>query len=318
MQIASCPICENTQNTILYFKEEDLYTGRFSFNVLRCNNCTHLFSFPFPPEKILRASYENANEVFRKDLKRTNKKIEKWNNPWRRFILKEYLGYKNGSSKNIIRCLFAKFLARFTSISPLPFHNGGKVLDVGCNNGLYLHLLKSLGWEVQGIDIDRNACNLAKELGIDVFCGNLEDANFPESFFDVVRFNQVLEHLPDPKKALEEAKRILKKDGKIYISVPNSRSMARFLFKDIWLTTGHIQGFSPRPIEYLCKDLGLKIKSMRFNSNTKLLLKGMDYFFSTNGAFLKNKFMRYIIVSPLGFLLNLLHLSDTFTVEVER
>ena len=67
---------------------------------------------------------------------------------------------------NILKYLCALFLSRFTSLNLLPFHKDGRILDVGCNNGLYLHLLKNLGWQVWGVEIDRNACKLAKELDI--------------------------------------------------------------------------------------------------------------------------------------------------------
>lgn len=320
MIVANCPLCESPNNSLLYFKEEELVLGKFSFNILRCNNCSHLFSFPLPPPKELDSTYEEAREVFLSDLEKTNKKIKKWKRPWRRFVLREYLGYKKTPSRNILKYLCASILSRFTSSSILPFHKEGKILDVGCNNALYLYLLKNLGWQVWGVEIDRNACKLAKELDINAFCGDLEKANFPESFFDVVRFNQVLEHIPYPKKTIDEAKRILKKDGKIYISVPNTRSFAFFLFREMWLGTGHVQGFSPRSIRYLCGDLGLRIKSMRFNSSRDLLLKGIDYFFRGRkiDVSLENGFMRYIIASPFSFLLNIFHLSDTLTVEAEK
>jgi len=320
MKNTKCPVCENPENRLLYSKEEDLAAEKFSFNILRCDNCSHLFSFPLPSSRELNSTYEESKAIFLDDLKKTNKKIKKWDKGWRRFILKEYLGYKKILSRNSLKYLCAFFMSRFTSFTLLPFHGEGKILDVGCYNGLYLHLLKNLGWDVQGVELDRNACRLARELGISTFCGELENAGFTEESFDVVRFNQVLEHIPEPKKTINEAKKVLKKGGRIYISVPNARSLARLLFKDMWLGTGHVQGFSPRSIACLCRHLGFKIKSMRFNSSRNILINGTDYFFKGMGKdiSLKNRFTYYVIVSPLNLILNILHLSDTLTVEAEK
>lgn len=320
MKNTKCPVCENPENRSLYSKEEDLAAGKFSFNILRCDNCSHLFSFPSPSSKELNSTYEESKAIFLDDLKKTDKKIKKWDEEWRKFILKEYLGYKKIPSRSSLKYLCAFFMSRFTSLTLLPFHGEGKILDVGCYNGLYLHLLKNLGWDVRGVELDRNACRLAGELDISTFCGELENARFAEESFDVVRFNQVLEHIPDPKKTINEAKRVLKKGGKLYISVPNARSLARLLFKDIWLGTGHVHGFSPRSIIYLCRHLGFKIKSMRFNSSRNILINGTDYFLKSTGKdiLLKSGFTRYVIAPPLNLILDILHLSDTLTIEAER
>ncbi|NQT75650.1 MAG: class I SAM-dependent methyltransferase [Candidatus Omnitrophica bacterium] len=321
MKNTKCPVCENPENRLLYSKEEDLAAEKFSFNILRCGNCSHLFSFPLSSSGELNSNYEETRAIFLDDLKKTNKKIKKWDKGWRKFILKEYLGYKKTPSRNSLKYLCAFFMSRFTSLTLVPFHGEGKILDVGCYNMLYLHLLKNLGWDVQGVEIDRNACRLAMELDISTFCGELENAGFAEESFDVVRFNQVLEHIPDPKKTINEAKRVLKKGGRLYISVPNARSLARLLFGDIWLgPAGHVQGFSPRSATYLCRHLGFKIKSMRFNSSRNILINGIDYFLKGMGKdiSLKNRFTRYAIASPLNFILNILHLSDTLTVEAEK
>jgi SAM-dependent methyltransferase len=130
----------------------------------------------------------------------------------------------------------------------------------------------------------------------------------------------VLEHIPDPKKTIEEAMRILKKDGKVYISIPNARSLAFFLFKDAWLDTGHVQGFTPGSIRYFCEDLGLKVKSIRFSSSKNLLIIGSNYFFKRRGSNIsfKNGFILRIAAAGFSFILNILHFSDTLTVEAEN
>ena len=66
----------------------------------------------------------------------------------------------------------------------IPFVKGGKVLDIGCGNSSYLAWLKKLGWEVFGVEIDKSCVEYAqKEYGIDLFCGDLLEAGFPERHF---------------------------------------------------------------------------------------------------------------------------------------
>ncbi|MCH7916171.1 MAG: class I SAM-dependent methyltransferase [Deltaproteobacteria bacterium] len=69
------------------------------------------------------------------------------------------------------------------------------------------------------------AVSRARSLGLKVYQGRLENAGFTDGLFDVVCLNHVLEHLPDPQVTMREIKRILKPDGIVYITVPNTRSL---------------------------------------------------------------------------------------------
>lgn len=111
---------------------------------------------------------------------------------------------------------------------------GRKVLEVGCRAGnLTQHFAP--GNEVVGVDIDRAALKLFEErLGakghwIDV---DEEPLPFADKSFDVVVFSEVMEHVRFPQKALTEIRRVLKLDGRLIGSVPNSyrlRNRLRFL-----------------------------------------------------------------------------------------
>ncbi|MBU1913321.1 MAG: hypothetical protein KKB22_07305, partial [Candidatus Omnitrophica bacterium] len=62
-----CPVCVNRENAILYYKNEKLDTGEFSYRILRCNSCSHLFSFPLPAFKESDSIYEESRAVFLND-----------------------------------------------------------------------------------------------------------------------------------------------------------------------------------------------------------------------------------------------------------
>ncbi|NBV23200.1 MAG: class I SAM-dependent methyltransferase [Proteobacteria bacterium] len=111
---------------------------------------------------------------------------------------------------------------------------GKKVLEVGCRAGnLTQHFLE--GNQVTGVDIDRAALKLFEERlackghWVDV---DDEPLPFPDKSFDVVVFSEVMEHVRFPQKALGEIRRVLKLNGQLVGSVPNSfrfRNRLRFL-----------------------------------------------------------------------------------------
>jgi 2-polyprenyl-3-methyl-5-hydroxy-6-metoxy-1,4-benzoquinol methylase len=98
----------------------------------------------------------------------------------------------------------------------------GRLLDVGCATGAFLQLAQNNGWEVRGTEYSAYAAKYAGDhLRTDIFCGELIDARYKEAFFDVVTFWHVLEHVTDPTRYLQEARRILKPSGLLVIAVPN-------------------------------------------------------------------------------------------------
>ncbi|MEK4981468.1 glycosyltransferase [Bacillus sp. FSL K6-6540] len=104
----------------------------------------------------------------------------------------------------------------------------GNVLEIGCANGDLSIFIASHGASLYGIDIDPIAVDLARHktasLGIDncrFQIGNGYGLELPDDMFDTVVVAEVLEHVDDPKKIIQEAYRICKSGGTVIISVPN-------------------------------------------------------------------------------------------------
>lgn len=104
---------------------------------------------------------------------------------------------------------------------------GKKVADFACGGGGKTIFLAMNGpAEVWGIDLNAEfiaqANSMAKEKGVSDKCYfSVDDAtssSLPDSYFDFVIFNDAIEHIPNTKKALLEALRILKPGGEIYIN----------------------------------------------------------------------------------------------------
>jgi ubiquinone/menaquinone biosynthesis C-methylase UbiE len=98
----------------------------------------------------------------------------------------------------------------------------GKLLDVGCGEGLFLKLAQKIGWQVSGTEVSSYASKFASNiLGAEIFCGQLHQRHFADNSFDVVTMWHVLEHVKDPKGYLREIYRIMKPGGLLVLAVPN-------------------------------------------------------------------------------------------------
>ena len=100
----------------------------------------------------------------------------------------------------------------------------GRVLDVGCGNGLLLREFARLGWQAYGIDPSPWARQCAE--GYEVYQNTLHEAALPANHFDAVTNTAVLEHVAQPRGYVEEILRILKPGGCAYFNVPNYGSLA--------------------------------------------------------------------------------------------
>lgn len=150
----------------------------------------------------------------------------------------------------------------------------GKVLDVGCGNGVRLERLRSLGWDVYGQDVDPVAVANAREtLGIEAHLGRLEDGPFKEESFDCITLNHVIEHSHDPVGLLKECRRLLKGGGLLVIVTPNAGSFASRYFGSFWRglePPRHIHLFSPTALSTAAAKAGLTIRcSSTTSANAK-------------------------------------------------
>lgn len=109
-------------------------------------------------------------------------------------------------------------------IEQLPKKFSGKVLDVGCGDGAMLAEIKKLYPSVQvyGVDISKKGVGIARKRGINAKVTDLnKKIPFKKDFFDFIIGHEIIEHLVDPDKFLEESARVLKKGGYIALTTPN-------------------------------------------------------------------------------------------------
>ncbi len=98
----------------------------------------------------------------------------------------------------------------------------GKLLDIGCGGGEVSCLIKKLGYQVIGLELNPKLVKKAKEKGIIVKQGDAaEKLPFKSGFFNLVYAGEVIEHLFDTELFLTEINRVLKKGGVLVLTTPN-------------------------------------------------------------------------------------------------
>lgn len=113
-----------------------------------------------------------------------------------------------------------------------------KILDAGCGYGIYSLTLAQYGYKnINSIDIEKvridNINNTLKELGeyrdsIKTHQGSLTKLPFEDNIFDTIICSEVIEHIADHESAIKELSRVLKKGGKLILTVPyNSKNNQR-------------------------------------------------------------------------------------------
>ena len=130
------------------------------------------------------------------------------------------------------------------------------------------------------------AVSRARSLGLKVYQGRLENAGFTDGLFDVVCLNHGLEHLPDPQVTMREIKRILKPDGIVYITVPNTRSLNFWLFGEYWYGLDiplYVISYCPRELRFLCDDTGFEIIKIGIRSGAFIFVRSIKYVLEGKG-----------------------------------
>lgn len=153
----------------------------------------------------------------------------------------------------------------------IPTH-AKRLIDIGCGEGRFGEIVKATlpECEVWGIEPTDAAAAEAKKRCDRLIHSPLDDVDeIPSSFFDVVTMNDVLEHLPYSEPALRIARRILKQDGHLILSLPNVGyylNLRDLIFKNSWeykeygvLDRTHLRFFTQRSAANLLEANGFRV-----------------------------------------------------------
>ena len=137
---------------------------------------------------------------------------------------------------------------------------------MGCGKGHFLSVAESRGWESVGLEVSHSALEalgqLKREKGLrfSVIESPLTEASLPGESFDVVTLFEVIEHLEDPVSTLREVHRLLKREGILYLTTPNVKSLSGVLLGDRWrvIAEEHRILLNPRALSLRLRELGFR------------------------------------------------------------
>lgn len=97
----------------------------------------------------------------------------------------------------------------------------GRWLDNGCGVGMYVRKLREHSRQVTGLEYDfERACEAVRTSPAIVNAAG-EGLPFRDGSFDMILSHEVIEHVDDDRKALEEMVRVLAAGGRIALFCPN-------------------------------------------------------------------------------------------------
>jgi len=223
-----CPICTSQKEKSVLSRVCLVESG--SHDLVKCWGCGTIYFYPMPSIDELNRFYTTSYYSF-----------NRWHDEGKGAVV-------------------ARRLTRWKS--------EGRFLDIGCAKGFFIRSLRNHSkWEVYGVDYSKEAVQFArKQLGLDVREGDLEKAKYPNDYFDYIHINNVLEHVLNPVSLLRECRRIIKPDGKLFLSVPNGttdiRTLIRFYNEEnnpAYSHSGHIYFFSRKSLLRIFQDTGFRV-----------------------------------------------------------
>jgi 2-polyprenyl-3-methyl-5-hydroxy-6-metoxy-1,4-benzoquinol methylase len=142
--------------------------------------------------------------------------------------------------------------------------NGDKnssIFDFGCYTGDKLMRWYQRGWQIGGIDLNRQAIEVARRRFPEgkFWCGDLLSLHIPDRF-DFIRADNVIEHLPDPVAYLKVLLNLLKPNGWLRVFVPNGVALSTRLigrYSTMYWVPFHVNLFSPKTLERALNASGL-------------------------------------------------------------
>jgi 2-polyprenyl-3-methyl-5-hydroxy-6-metoxy-1,4-benzoquinol methylase len=243
--LKNCPVCGSIRND-LFMSGKDYFLTQESFTIVKCADCGFRFTNPRPKAEELGRYYESTEYISHSD---TRKGLFAW-------VYQQIRKYT--------------LMRKLSMISS--FQKKGKILDIGCATGQFLHFMKESGWETTGIEPDEKTRKRAiSEYSLQVFDEDQLD-NFIKSSFDVITLWHVLEHVSDLNNRIVQMKDILHPLGVVIVAVPNCESWDAKKYGTFWAgydLPRHLYHFTRSDVKLLFEKHGFSIETirpMRFDS----------------------------------------------------
>lgn len=262
-----CIFCSIPLNTILNNVQDP--SSKEIFSILQCKKCKLEVTYPQPPN--IRDYYP-----------------------------RQYHGNRHGFTAQVCARRRLKWVNQFHKI------NKGRLLDIGCGDGTFLHTAERDGWCVYGTEINSTIAS-SKKIEVRESLDDMQSL----APFDCITLWHSLEHMAEPKKIISCINTMLAPNGTVFIAVPNAHGLQSRLFGKKWLhrdVPRHLYHFGPAPLLKLLGENGfkpLKIWHQEFEYDVMGWSQStLNYFFTKQNIFFNLLTDRSTNVSPLIKILN--------------
>jgi 2-polyprenyl-3-methyl-5-hydroxy-6-metoxy-1,4-benzoquinol methylase len=284
--VSNCLSCDHTKRQVLFEK--------VGYHVVRCERCGLVYISDPPTNEELLRCYSFANsyqQEFVTDQQARDSFLERGR-------------------------LYLSFLSQHT--------NPGRLLDVGCSAGFFLHIARTSGWDVKGLEYSEDTAQLGRSMfNLDIQIGDLMTCSYESEAFDALTLWDVIEHVPDPLEVMVQAHHLLSFNGLVAISTPNIDGIFPRLSYQIAQTIdywphpeppAHLTQFSTKTLSLLLENAGFRV----VNSFTRRI--PMQYSFGTSSELIRSpKRLAYAAVfAPWAFIGPWIGMGDEVVMVAQK
>jgi len=222
----TCPLCGNDISTTLFIKS--------GFPHVKCSSCQLVYVNQMLTEKEYEKLYSTESE-------------------WANILQNEHQIKMQTLESNYSLDIVELYLDKTTLTA---------ICDIGCGPGTLLNEAKKRGYDVLGIEPNSNYHSALKEKEIEYVGEYFPLKTEVPQKFDCMFLLNVLEHMRNPIEVVLYAKKILKKNGLIYISVPCIDALVNRIMHEKAGAFGghsHLQLFGIETIQTFLKKTGFEI-----------------------------------------------------------
>jgi SAM-dependent methyltransferase len=323
-----CVYCQSCDIVKVFSAPNRFSKNTELFSVLRCRSCNVVFQNPRVREEFIGDFYSDDLHYYKPnanpELKGLREKIKFF--LYKHALINHFNYIHLGSSFWLLKVVTKPFCSRFL-VQLLPsFKARGVLLDIGCAHGANLKKLRELGWKVMGLEMNVASGEIARQLGLDVKIGKIEDGDFSSNSFDAVLMGMVLEHLHNPFDSLKMITNWIKPDGQLIFSIPYFDGFEFSWFQEYAYGVQlphHIVFLNKKVIIDFLTSLGYKNIKFYFQYFDRDVVASAGYKYEDTKLLRykllsQSRFVRAFIVRPLVYIMSLFQMTSRVTVYAEK